>query len=139
MEDLNNEERLEYYKNHFDKKTNITKEKSILDLKELSTMIKQLNCYIDGTLDLSLKRIDFMISHFIKNFTIILIYELKEEIIIQRSRKFEEENLTNPYCFDELKKLLYIPDDEKDKRPLGRLNIAEEAIYYASMESDATP
>lgn len=139
MKDLNNEEKLEYYRNYFEQKTNITREQSVLDLKELSTMIKQLNCYIDGTLDLSLNKIDFMISHFIKNFTIILIYELKENIIIQRSRKFEEENLTNPYCFDELKKLLYIPDDKKEKRPLGRLNQAKEAIYYASIETDATP
>ncbi|NOQ30074.1 MAG: hypothetical protein GQ570_03015 [Helicobacteraceae bacterium] len=139
MQDLNNEEKLEYYKKHFDEKTDITEEKSILDLQELSTMIKQLNSYIDGTLDLSLTRIDFMISHFIKNFTIILIYELKEDIIIQRSRKFEEENLANPYCFDELSKLLYVPEEKKEYILLGRLNQAKEAIYYASIETDATP
>lgn len=139
MQNLNNEERLKDYKIHFDRKTMITEEKSILDLQELSTMIKQLNCYIDGTIDLSLKKINFMISHFITNFTIILIYELKENIIIQRSRKFQEKNSKIPYCFDKLKKLLYVPKERQENIPLGRLNQVEQAIYYASIETDATP
>jgi len=110
MQNLNNEEKLEYYKMHFDEKTKITEEKSILDLRELSTMIKQLSCYIDGALDLSLEKIDSIISYFIKNFTIILIFELKENIIIQRSRRFQEKTSTIAYCFNELSELLYVPN-----------------------------
>ena len=138
MQNLNNEEKLEYYKMHFDEKTKITEEKSILDLRELSTMIKQLNCYIDGALDLSLEKIDSIISYFIKNFTIILIFELKENIIIQRSRRFQEKTSTIAYCFNELSELLYVPKNKKENIGLGRLNKVEEAIYYASIETDAT-
>jgi len=89
MTNLNDEEKSKYYEDYFYNRANESIEKSKLDLKHLSEMIKQLNCYIDGAIDLSLNKIDSIISHFIKKFIIILIYELKENIIIQRSRKFE--------------------------------------------------
>ncbi len=128
--DLKRKEDIEQY---IINRTSITKEVSNKELNEASEIIKQLNAFIDGHLELSHNGIDRRVERLVKHFTINLIYELNSEIAFRRARKFEEENSKVPFCFDNLQDLSYIPDSLKDKIPIGRLNKKEESIFYATI------
>ena len=129
-EDLKRKGIIEEYINN---RTNIIIEKSIEELKEVSIIIKQLNNFIDGKLELSSNSIKIKIQRLIEHFTINLIYELDSNIAFRRARKFEEKTSITPYCFNELQDLSFIPDIKKSIIPLGRFNKKEESIYYASI------
>lgn len=116
-----------------EKRTSIDIEKSIEELKEVSSLIKQLNDFIDNKLELSTKEIENKIQRLVSHFTINLIYELDSQIALRRARKFTTEKTSIPFCFDNLQDMLYVPESIKSIIPLGRFNKKEESIYYASL------
>jgi len=103
------------------------------ELREVSTIIKQLNDFIDGSLELNAIGIEIRIKRLISHFTINLIYELDSNIAFRRARKFEEKTSKVDYFFDEVQDMSYIPDDKKSRNRLGRFNQKAESIYYASI------
>lgn len=118
-------------------RTSIDKDISRKELQEVSVIIKQLNNYIDGSLELSKNDIRLKITRLISRFTINLIYTLDSNIAFRRARKFDKEKSCTAYCFDTLQELSYIPKDKKELVPLGRFNKKEKAIYYASLHYEA--
>ncbi len=128
-----NKERLKTIKDHINKRTSEPIETSISGLKEISVNIKQLNSYIDSNLELSSKKIYHILTNLYSNFSLGLIYELNENIVLRRARKFEEKESKINYCFTCLKDLLSVPDDKKYIIKTGRLNQAKKPIYYASI------
>ena len=126
-------ERKEIIEKHINDRTSIDEEISQKELIEVSEIIKQLNSFIDGNLELSTNGIEIRIERLIRRFTINLIYELDSEIAFRRARKFEEKTSKIPHCFDTLQDLSYILDKKKHIIPLGRFNKKEESIFYASL------
>ncbi len=126
-------ERLQVINDHVNKRTSEPIETSICGLKEISMNIKQLNSYIDGNLELSNKKIYNILTNLYSNFSLNLIYELNENIVLRRARKFEEKKASINYCFTCLKDLLSVPDEKKHIIKTGRLNKAEKSVYYASI------
>ena len=113
-------------------RTSISIEKSIDELREVSTIIRELNGFIEGSLTLDDDEIKVKIKRLTSRFTISLILDLDSEISFRRARKFEKESNT-PYCFDNLQDLSYIPDEKKHIVPLGRFNKKEEPMFYTTV------
>jgi len=131
-----NEEDLKRKKNieeHIEKITSLNKNESLIKLNEASIIIKQLNDFIDGNLELTTRGIEIRIQKLINDFTVNLEYELDSTIAFRRARKFEKSVSNVPYCFDDLQELSYIDDSNKEKIPLGRFNKKEESRFYASI------
>ncbi len=119
--------------NYLEKITSIDIKKSIEELIEVSLIIKQLNDFIDSKLELSSKEIENKVQRLISHFTINLAYELDLKIALRRARKFTTEETSIPFCFDNLKDMLYVPESKKSIIEVGRFNKKEESIYYASI------
>lgn len=119
--------------NFLEKRTSIDIEKSIEELKEVSSISEQLNNFIDNKLELSSREIENKVQRLISHFTINLIYELDSQIAFRRARKFTTKEASIPFCFDNLQDMLYVPESIKSIIPLGRFNKKEESIYYASI------
>lgn len=130
QEDLKRKKAIEDF---LEERTSINSEKSLEELIEASSIIKQLNDFIDSKLELSSKEIESKIKRLISHFTITLIYEFNSEIALRRARKFTTEETSIPFCFDNLEDMLYVPESKKSIIPLGRFNKKEESIYYASI------
>lgn len=131
--DASDLERKQIIEKYIEDRTSLDKDKSQEELNEVSVIIKQLNSFIDGNLELSANGIEIKIQRLISHFTLNLIYELDSDIAFRRARKFEEKNSKTSHCFDELQELSYIPENKKKIIPLGRFNKKEESIFYASI------
>jgi len=118
--------------NIINRRTSISIDKSIEELTEVSTIIRELNQFIEGKLDLDNNQINIKIKRLISHFTINLIFDLDSEIALRRARKFTEESTTS-YCFNNLQDLSYIPDEKKYLVPLGRFNKKEEPMFYTTV------
>ena len=92
-----------------EERTSIDIDESIKELKEVSSLIKQLNDFIDNKLELSSREIENKVQRLISYFTINLIYELDSQIAFRRARKFTTEETSIPFCFDNLQDMLYVP------------------------------
>lgn len=123
QEDLKRKKAIEDF---LEERTSINSEKSLEELIEASSIIKQLNDFIDSKLELSSKEIESKIKRLISHFTITLIYEFNSEIALRRARKFTTEETSIPFCFDNLEDMLYVPESKKSIIPLGRFNKKEE-------------
>jgi len=135
MTQLNKEdlERKKIMEKYLDDRTSISNEQSIEELKEASTLIKQLNAFINESIKLSDNEIEMKIKRLISHFSINLIYELNSNIAFRRARKFEEKESITPFCFNKLQDLSYIPEDKKSIVPLGRFNKKEESRFYTTI------
>ena len=135
MQELNqrNSKRKKDIDDCIEKRTSIDIEKSLEELIEVSLIIKQLNDFLDSKLELSSKEIENKVQRLISHFTINLAYELDSEIALRRARKFTTEETSIPFCFDNLKDMLYVPESKKSIIEVGRFNKKEESIYYASI------
>lgn len=130
QEDLKRKKEIDDY---LENRTSINIEESLEELIEVSSLIKQLNGFIDNKLELSSKEIENKIKRLISHFTINLVYKLDSKIALRRARKFTTEKTSIPFCFDNLEDMLYVPESKKSIIPLGRFNKKEESIYYASI------
>jgi len=109
-----------------------TPEKCQEELIEASIYIEQLNNFIDDKIQLSENKVYQLLKYLYQNHTLNLIYQLDKDKWLRRARKYEERDIKVPkYCFTKTDELSVIPDDEKYKVPLGRLNKKEQPIYYA--------
>ena len=115
-------------------RTSISVDKSIDELIEVSTLTKDLNDFIEGSLTLDDDKVYEIIKRLTSHFTLNLIIDLDSEIAFRRARKFEEEEESKiPYCFDNIQNLSYIPESDKHIVPLGRFNKKEEAMFYTTV------
>jgi len=131
MQSDTNKHRLIDIEKHIIDRTSEQLDISAKRLIEISIHMKQLNSHIKGDIELSKNRIKSVLKNLVSNFSLNLIYELNENIVLRRARKFEEETSVVDNCFDELKDLIAISEEEKSKAKVGRLNKAEHPIYYA--------
>lgn len=113
-----------------------TSEESLEELKIASIYIKQLNNFIDEKIQLSENKVYLLLNYLYINHSLHLIYELNEGINLRRARKFEEINPNTKFCFNKTSELSVIPDDEKDKVCIGRLNKEKQPIYYACISEN---
>ena len=100
-------------------------------LNEVSTIIKQLNDFIEGKSELSTKGIEERLDELIGYYTITLDLPVPEDLKILRAKKFEEGKDEKP-CFSRVDELSYPPSKYV---ALGRCNKKSESIYYACLYS----
>lgn len=94
----------------------------------VSIIIKQLNDYIVGRINLSKERISSLLDHLVGYYTITLNIPLDKSIKILRAVKFD--NLDKKPCFSEVSRLSYIPKNSKIVPSIGRLNKCGQSIFY---------
>jgi hypothetical protein len=99
------------------------------NLINLSTNIKQLNSYINNEIELSSNAIYNKLKWMYSNLSFNFIYELEENILLRRARKFEEKNSLT-YCFQNTKELSYIQEKDSEYATLQRLSKVKEPMYY---------
>src|SRR5574344_1008286 len=75
----------------------------------VSTIIKQLNGYIEGGINLSEERVSFLLDYLVGYYTITLDIPLDKGLKIIRAVKFN--NLEEKPCFDKVSRLSYIPNN----------------------------
>jgi len=100
----------------------------------VSTIINQLNDYIEGVISLSEERISFLLDHLIGYYTITLDIPLDKGLKILRAVKFE--NLEKKPCFGEVSRLSYIPKTSNITPSIGRLNKCGKSIFYGCVYFD---
>ncbi len=100
-------------------------------LLRVSSVIKELNAYIDHKLDLSSKGIEERIDYLVGYFTITLDNPFYKGLKILRARKFEEGIDAKP-CFKSAQELSYPPPEFAS---LGRCNKKNESIFYGCIYS----
>ncbi|MBU3916341.1 hypothetical protein KKA14_12475 [bacterium] len=100
----------------------------------VSTIIKQLNSYIEGRINLSEERVSFLLDHLVGYYTITLDISLDKGLKILRAVKFN--NLEEKPCFDEVSRLSYIPKNSSIIPSIGRLNKHGESIFYGCVYFD---
>ena len=94
----------------------------------VSTIIKQLNNFIDGKISLSEERVESLLDHLIGYYTITLDIPLDTGLKILRAVKFN--NLNKKPYFSEVSRLSYIPQNSKITPSIGRLNKYGKSIFY---------
>jgi len=94
----------------------------------VSIIIKQLNDFIDGVINLNEKRIAYLLEYLVGYYTITLDIPLDKGIQILRAVKFD--NLEKKPCFGEVSRLSYIPKNSKVIPSIGRLNKYGQSIFY---------
>ena len=102
----------------------------------VSTVIKQIDAFIEGKIQLSEKRIRTLLDHLVGYYTITLDIPLDAGTKILRAVKFDD--IDKKPCFDQVSRLSYIPDDSGIIPTIGRLNSPGEAIYYGCLHFDDT-
>lgn len=93
----------------------------------VSTIIKQLNRYIDCKINLNEERVASLLDHLV-GYTIPLDIPLDSGLKILRAVKFN--NLEEKPCFCEVSRLSYIPQNSKIIPSIGRLNKYGESVFY---------
>lgn len=73
----------------------------------VSTVINQLNDYIENRNNISEERISFLLDHLVGYYTITLDIPLDKGLKILRAVKFN--NIDKKPCFSEVSRLSYIP------------------------------
>lgn len=138
METLEDKKMRENRENHTENRKYIkelvlskTLEKCYAELIDASIYIDQLNNFIDEKIQLSENKVYQLVKYLYENHTLHLKYQLDKDKWLRRARKYEEKDTQVPkYCFTKTDELSVIPDDEKDKVGIGRLNKEKQPIYY---------
>jgi hypothetical protein len=94
----------------------------------VSTVINQINNYIEGRANLSEERICFILDHLVGNYTITLDIPLNKGLKILRAVKFNK--IEEKPCFSKVSRLSYIPQNAEVTPPIGRLNKYGQSIFY---------
>lgn len=94
----------------------------------VSIIIKQLNDYIDGRINLNKERIVSLLDHLVGYYTITLDIPLDIGLKILRAVKFD--NLEKKPCFSKVSRLSYIPQNSKIVPSVGRLNKQGSSAFY---------
>jgi hypothetical protein len=94
----------------------------------VSVIIKQLNDYIDGKINLSVERVTSLLEHLVGYYTITLDIPLDSGVKILRAVKFD--NFEEKPYFCEVSRLSYIPQNSTIVPCLGRLNKRGESMFY---------
>jgi hypothetical protein len=115
-------------KNLIETKANEMNPNALYCCNSVSIIIKQLNDYIDGSINLSKERITSLLDHLVGYYTITLDIPLDKGIKILRAVKYD--NLEEKPCFSEVSRLSYIPQNSKVVPSIGRLNIYGQSIFY---------
>ena len=126
-------ERKKVIDTYIEKRTSINKEDAKKDLQEVSELVKELNSYIDGILNLSQNSIDLKIDRLLSYFSFNLAFSFPADIALRRARKFDIKDSKIQYCYDKVQDLSYIPCEFKDIIQQGRFNIKGESRYYATI------
>lgn len=100
----------------------------------VSTVINQLNDYIENRNNISEERISFLLDHLVGYYTITLDIPLDKGLKILRAVKFD--NIDKKPCFSEVSRLSYIPKKSNITPPIGRLNKYGKSIFYGWMYFD---
>lgn len=100
----------------------------------VSTIINQLNDYIENRNNISEERISFLLDHLVGYYTITLDIPLDKGLKILRAVKFD--NLDEKPCFSEVSRLSYIPKKSNITPSIGRLNKYGESIFYGCVYFD---
>jgi len=117
-----------------DKKANEMNADGLHHCNLVSTIIRQLNGYIDGKINLSAKRIESLIDCLIGYYTITLDIPLDKGVKILRAVKFDE--LEEKPCFRKVSRISYIPKDSGITPGTGRLNMQGQSIFYGCIYFD---
>jgi hypothetical protein len=99
-----------------------------------SEIIKQLNNYIDGVINLNKERITYLLDHLVGYYTITLDIPLDAGLKILRAVKFN--NLEEKPCFSEVSRLSYVPEKSNITPTIGRLNKYGKSIFYGCVYFD---
>lgn len=111
-----------------DKKAKEMNSNALFCCKSVSTIIIQLNDYIDGKINLNIERVVSLLDHLVDYYTITLDIPLDVGLKILRAMKFD--NLEEKPCFCAVSRLSYIPENSKIIPSIGRLNKYGESIFY---------
>jgi len=103
------------------------------NLNDVSTFIHQLNNFIDGKLELSVKGIEERLDLLIGYYTLTLDFPQPKGIKILRARKFEEGSRDNNPYFKKVDQLSYPPSKFSS---LGRCNKKGESVFYGCLYTD---
>ena len=93
-----------------------------------SKLIKKLNNYIDGKIDLNDASIDNLVVNLLQS-TVLLDIPLSLETTIVRARKFANKT-SHIQSYENAEELSYIPVDKIDNATLGRMNKDRQSMYY---------
>ena len=100
----------------------------------VSTIIKQLNDYIDGKINLNNERVTSLLDHLVSSYTITLDIPLDSGLTILRAVKFD--HFEKKPCFCEVSRLSYIPQNSTIVPSIGRLNRCGESMFYGCIYFD---
>ena len=100
----------------------------------VSTIINQLNDYIEDRINLSEERISFLLDHLVGYYTITLDIPLDKGLKILRAVKFN--NLEEKPCFGQVSRLSYIPIKSNITPSIGRLNKYGKSMFYGCVYFD---
>ncbi len=103
--------------------------------EQVSLIIKKLNDYIDGNMELGNDEIEGLLDELVGYYTITLNFSLSKDINIVRAVKYEETNLEKP-CHPKVSRLSYIPNNLSHKSKIGRLNKKGDVIFYGCLSNN---
>ena len=96
--------------------------------KFASKLIKKLNYYIDGKIDLDDVSIDNLVVNLLQP-AVLLDIPLSIKTTTVRARKFTDKT-SHVQCYENAEELSYIPLDKIENATLGRMNKNRQSMYY---------
>ncbi len=117
-----------------DEKAEVMNSDALYHCNLVSTIIKQLNAFINRKITLSEERITSLLDHLLMYYTITLEIPLDVGTKMLRAVKFND--LEKKPCFTDVGRLSYIPDDSGIVPSIGRLNKHNQAMYYGCLYFD---
>ncbi len=107
---------------------------SLEECKYISSTIKDLNCFIEGSLKLSHMHIEVMLTNFVQ-YGLYLDIPLAKGTTILRAVRYSGKNIKKPY-YKKLDRLSYIKKSSGVVSKIGRMNKEKVAMYYGCLSTD---
>ena len=116
-----------------DSKLKDISKKPLEECRYISSSIKDLNSFIDGSLELSKLHIENMLINFIQ-YGIYLDIPLEKGTMILRAVRYTGENIKKPY-YEKVSRLSYIPQSSTTIPQIGRMNKNKVSMYYGCLSN----
>ena len=104
------------------------------ECKYISSATKDLNCFIEGSLELSHKNIEITLINFIQ-YGVYLDIPLEKGTTILRAVRYSGKSINKPY-YKKLDRLSYIKKSSKVIPSIGRMNKEKTSMYYGCLSTD---
>ena len=104
------------------------------ECRYISSSIKDLNCFINGTVELSELHIENILTNFVQ-YGIYLDIPLEKDTTILRAVRYTDKDISKPY-YVEVSRLSYIPKNSTAIPKVGRMNKDKIAMFYGCISNE---